>query len=289
MQTIPANKMKTTNHLNRLHEDLSYSLNWISSDPEKSTRLETLLFESFNAAGDNGVEIIDKILRRCVYLSTQDYEESIEEIAKHLVGSFNHETTLVCATTADTDADSAQKVLYDLKSVLAAMGLVTIKSCNRHDRAYSYKGQYSDLLLVDEFVGTGQSLRGRTERIRRQFRENSKPAPRIHAAVIAAMEDGISECERSLDSIWAAHKLKKGIYGHAKEDERAREYLAMNHLEDALEQTYNGIPLPRLGYGSSEAIYGRSKGNCPNNVFPVLWWPTTATASKRKPFFPRSF
>lgn len=269
-------------------DHLALSIPWIGTDPQKIERLSELLSEAITHAGQFGSTLVSRLIERFTYLSFDEYEQQIFHIARYLSEEFDLERTVLCATTGDRTKDSAQKVLYDLTSALAAIGRYKLITLNRYDSLVKEKAAFDQAVLVDEFIGTGTSLAGRVRAIRRQFRDASRAAPKIHAIAIVGMTVGLRSIAPLFESLNVCIALSKGIMNHAPPEQLLQEYSTMEILESALASASHGHALPRLGYGQSEALYSRRSGSCPNNVLPIFWWPELTGPTPRTPLFPRA-
>lgn len=270
---------------------LCLEISWLSSDEERIERLNMLLGEVASVSSDSGIQLVSKLLRRYVFLTSEDYEQRIYSMAKNISERFDLATSVICATTGDRNKDSAQKILYDINSVFPLLGCFKTKTLNRYDAAFDNFKKDSSLkviILVDEFVGTGSTVVGRVNRIKSQFTSASKPVPLINFVGLAGMEFGLGEVEKVVDSLHVEISLKKGISQLSSEMEMIDDYCVMDSLELNLSSDYQGTALPNRGYGSSEALFARKGGSCPNNVFPLFWWPRLKDQEMRRPLFPRS-
>lgn len=270
---------------------LTLEIHWLGSDEDRVRRLEALFGEVASVTGESGVRLISRLIERCVYLTSDDYDRRIFSMAERIAQSFDFTTSVICATTGDRSKDSAQKILYDLNSSLATLNHFRVKTLNRYDAAFdSFKKDpaLKTIVLVDEFVGTGGTIVNRVSRIQSQFAGAGKSVPLIHFVGLAGMEFGLVEVGKVVQSLHVELLLKKGIEQLSKSTEISGDYLLMDALESNLSAEFDDIELPRRGYGSSEALFARKNGNCPNNVFPVFWWPQLGDLSMRRPFFPRS-
>ena len=90
-------------------------------------------------------------------------------------------------------------------------------------------------------------------------------------------------------SSMVVYRLKPGLSGYMNGADLLEALQQMEVFEDRLEQVFSDLDLPRLGWGKAEALYSRHRGNCPNNVFPIFWWPASKGNILRKPIFPRTF
>lgn len=249
--------------------------------------LRSLLSEALNASGAAGQELVIDLLERYTYLNRLDYDKAIECIAEYIVSDFDLGKTLLCATTADHEKDSAQAVLYDLATTMGLLGHTKILTANRYDRAQKFAGTVDDIILVDEFLGTGRSIIGRIQTIARVFLGKGIPTPRMHAIVIAGMDFGLRRVSQHACAVHTYYALKPGIRGFAKDASLSSAYASMNTIEDTLAPELHGYHIPKLGDGQCEALYGRDRGNCPNSVFPVFWWPKSKSGQSRPTPFTR--
>jgi len=251
--------------------------------------LEALIADAGNIHGDTGKEFVKNLLERYTYLSRDDYDNGIFDISERLHSNFDMAKTLLCATAADHQKDSAQMVLYDLTTAMGLHGHTKIHSANRYDRAQQFAGQIEDIVLVDEFVGTGRSIIGRVNTIEGHFKQKKIQMPRIHAYVVAAMDFGLEAIQPHVKSIYAHISLKPGLRGFLDGKILEEAYATLDAIEGGLAPTVSGQSLPRHGDGACEALYARKMGNCPNSVLPMFWWPHDHKGMERVRPFTRVF
>lgn len=273
---------------NKTLEKIALSVPWIGKYEYRIVRLESLLREASASSGSAGDALIDQLIQRFSYLTGDEYEEMLICIADYVAGNFDLVDTILCATTADRHKDSAQKVLYDLTSMFALRGFYKVRTLNRYDSLQKEKMPFKSVILVDEFIGSGQSIVGRVATIKRVFGQAGKACPEIHAIAIAGMQDSLRVIESKFSSLNVCVALRRGIAQHASPENICSEYEVMSKLEALLAQISHGEALPSLGYARSEALYSRQNGSCPNNVFPIFWWPELTSGQGRSPLFPRA-
>lgn len=271
----------------QLLENLTLSIPWIGQSALRIARLEALLIEADASCGSPGQDLVASLIRRFTFVTTDEYEALILEMAEYIATSFDMDGTLLCATTADRNKDSAQRVLYDLTSNLAALGLYKVRALNRYD-ALPKENNFHSVVLVDEFIGSGQSIVGRVKAIHRVFKQRGTTPPEIHALALVGMTVSLREIAHNFSSLNVCLALRKGIDQYTSGHRRADEYELMSTLESMLAPVSHGESLPSLGYAALEALYSRHAGSCPNNVFPVFWWPELLGPKPRQPLFPRA-
>jgi hypothetical protein len=269
-------------------EEINWKIFEGGSTPLRNA-LEALIGDAGVAHGSIGEDFVKDLLRRYTYFSRDDYDAGIFELAQKIHGRFDMGKTLLCATAADHQKDSAQMVLYDLTTAMGFYGHLNIHSANRYDRAQKFAGRIDDIVLVDEFVGTGRSIVGRVTSISKQFQDKNIAIPNIHAFVIAGMDFGIDIIREKVASVHAHKLLKPGLRGFLNGQSLIDAYLTLDAIEGGLASIVEGQTLPSRGDGGCEALYARKMGNCPNSVLPMFWWPQNENGTARNRPFTRVF
>lgn len=260
---------------------------WLGQRPERIASLRILANEAAIIGGNEGMNFLNTLIERLVFLTSDDFDCHIYEMAEYIHDSFDLSTTIICAATADHEKDSGQKVLYDLCSALGVLGHTKIHSVNRYDHVQKAKIIPTDVVLIDEFIGTGRSFLGRSRTMRRQFEASKKHIPKIHGLAIVGMSDGLRGIAHGFETLGVCKSLLKGIQAMSSDHTKSEEYALMSLFEDHLLDNIAGYELPRLGDGACEALYSRNLGNCPNSVFPFFWWPKDSAGNFRNPLFAR--
>lgn len=274
--------------VNKTVERLAVGNSWIGQRPERIRRLRNLLTDAELIGGAHGLDFVDKLIGRVTFLTSDDFDNLIYEMAEYIDQTFALESTVICAATANHEKDSGQKVLYDLCSALGLFGHTKLRTVNRYDHVFRKSGvDITDVVLIDEFIGTGRSLLGRVTTMRNQFNSGKKSVPKFHGLAVAGMSEGLRGIAHGFETLGVCTSLLKGIQGMALRNHMTGEYALMALLEDHLCSTIDGKELPRLGDGACEALYSRSLGNCPNSVFPIFWWSRDSSGRIRNPLFPR--
>lgn len=260
---------------------LSQNQPWLMDRYEE---LENLLWNECDSEDKRNL-VID-LIDRFEYLSSQRYAELIDELAESVTTDpelVEAETQLV-ALAADSGADSSQYVLYNLKTALEKLGWRKYKQVNQFSksfREYKKNNSLKRIVLIDEFVGSGQTVVSRVDEIRRVYQQNGVDDLKICVKVVAATEEGISRIRGEGIDIDSLISLKKGISGEYEYEVARSKIELMCLIENKLYPYCNEEPLPSLGYGQVEALYCRDGGNVPNSVFPIFWWPFSRDGNER--------
>jgi hypothetical protein len=254
--------------------------------------LENLFIEVESTVGSAGSVLLEELLQRYTYISEDLYRQSIYLIAEHINDEFDLSKTILCASTSDRHKDSGQMVMYDVCTALAYNHKHTkVRDLNRYDIVIKHikkkKLDITSIILLDEFVGSGQSMLGRVNKIKDDSVKSKSFLPEIHIFSVAGMNIGLKRVQPHVASIYSCHTLHQGIRGYMKLKDQDFAYQLIDHFENTLNPVVENQELPRRGYEASEALYARDFGNCPNNVFPMFWWPELIDGTKRNPPFSR--
>lgn len=252
---------------------------------KKTEALYHLLFTECDT--DPKRKLIVELLDRFTHITESKYSEIIRKFAEDIITipGISDETTIVTATAADSGSDSSQRVLYDLKLILEENQWRKYKHINQYGAAYrTYKASpsHNNIVLIDEFIGSGRSAIGRVNAIKRQFSDAGVVDYKIYVRSLAAMEQGIKALTDANIDAHAQVLLRKGISDYSTGAEIETQLNLMRDLEGNLSLKYEDREMPSLGYGEAESLYTRDGGNTPNNVFPIFWWPFVRDGSSRK-------
>lgn len=141
-----------------------------------------------------------------------------------------------------------------------------------------------NIVLFDDFVGTGKKMVRKIAWITKILHDKGIEKFSVYCACFSGMEFGLKHLtDASKVPVFFSISLKKGITERYADDELTAAIDNMNALEEQLAPSYKSKKLAdyNLGYERSESLYCATNDNCPNNVFPVLWW---ALRKDKKPF-----
>ena len=218
-------------------------------------------------------ELVHSLLERFNYIDDNYYQFLLEEIAEYLEDNIeDFSKTQFVALAYDANTDSSQKILYDLSNTLALRKIKGFESINQFGKAVSYfKKGYTNLVFIDEFIGSGRTLKGRNDWITKNLDLENQP----HYIFLAGLKSSIDSLNEL--SIFCPLQMNKGITEYYEEEELSNNLQNMVNLESNLCPVINDKKLEdySFGYGKAEALYTLEgcRGNTPNNVFPIFWWP----------------
>jgi hypothetical protein len=244
---------------------------------DKVYELQELLFSDCNSEEER--ELILELLERFTHVSYKRFSELINMLVEDIATDPNLEdkTTQVVAMTGDYSSDSAQFVTYALKAPFEKMKWrehITVTNFQRAYKEFNKHGKkHTNIVLVDEFVGSGKTIVGRVNTLKKLFNDNGVTNIKIYVKVIAASSIGVKKAKESDVDLTSYLVLEQGISEHNDAAEAARKLALMDRLESILSTSYKNRALPCRGYGGTESLYTRDDGNTPNSVFPIFWWP----------------
>ena len=244
---------------------------------DKTDELSKLLYSDCKTSEEQ--ELIIELLDRFTHISNENFSIQINELVDDIVTDPNLEdkTTQIVAMTGDYNSDSAQFVIYALKAPFEKRKWrehITVTNFKQAYDEFEKRGKkHINIILVDEFVGSGKTIVGRVKKIKELFHEKGVLNIKIKVKVIAASSVGVKKAKEEDIDLTANIVINKGISEYYDTDEAARKLALMDKLEGILSTSYNAKNLPKFGYGNTEALYARDDGNTPNNVFPIFWWP----------------
>ena len=252
---------------------------------------EEAVYELLNqeCRGPHQRALICELLTRFRYFDGDDHRNAVGDLIAHIVDNWALEEsrTLIAAATRDDDPDSGQMIVQIMKPFLAEKNWNHAKLLNRVTRCAKHIRHRPNVVIVDEFAGTGHTMVRRCKELRRQLHEyaHSKGFDlrlEIRVALVFAMNHAVQRIRRDAGvEVYAVHEMQRGISdtfsGKALKKARRR----MWRLEAGLKEIIDREKLPHFGWGAAEALFG-SPYNAPNSVFPIFWWPKSKDSSDRK-------
>lgn len=222
--------------------------------------------------------LLERLITDFHYFTSSDLQSGAEKIASHITSDWklNPKQTLIVATTDDDRTDGAQVLIKSLEAALSKeRPKYTIK--NRLGFAFDKEAdainQKNNLILIDDFIGTGDKICKLISRIK----EHTKTINSIYVASLAGMKFGIQKIEATSQCrVYCPNHFDKGI-SDIQDATKIRTYTdAMIELEQAI---ITPMKFPRderersysFGYSQSEALFVLEGFTVPNNVFPIFW------------------
>lgn len=235
-------------------------------------------------SNEQETDLLCDLLRRHIHLRQDEFATHLESIPNQIVNEWKlpEDETQVVATTTDRSPDSGQLVIQSLKPLFVQCGWTKPKLANRQTAVLELIEQRPNVVIVDDFSGTGNTIVNVIQDIRRRCDQKGVAHPRsVYVCLVAAMEAAVATIESEGATVFAPIKLKKGINDYFAGQDLTDSIACMLELESRLAPKVHNRKLPSFGWGQAEALFSIDRQNTPNSVFPVFWWPETIDKRNR--------
>jgi hypothetical protein len=240
------------------------------------------------------INLISELIQKIKYLTSRERTTYWDHMADYIINNWalNVDKTQISAIADDYEPDSSQAVVQALKAPLSKKGWRSVLIKNQIGKTVENIIDRPNVVLVDEFIGSGDTILRRVKKLRSNCTEfmranNVVIELNVKVCVLACMESAKSRLETKNIDVYAELWLKKGITDFYFGVERRKAYRNMLTIEKRLDQTKDSskIYFP-FGYKKTEALYATDEGNAVNCMFPIFWWPYTPYG-ERKTLFTR--
>ncbi|MFB2121695.1 hypothetical protein [Parapedobacter sp. 2B3] len=243
--------------------------NWLNS---KEAEIDQLLKLCNNEGKEN---LVFKLLSDFSYLNNDNLSMLLNDIATYIINEtgFVQKETQILAITQDDNADSGQKMLDQIKVPLFKLGWRSPELVNNFSKvAKRFNKGLNKIVIVDEFVGSGKTLRGKLNFLQGVLNGDYQ----VKFCFLAGIKTTIDQLRGEGVDIFCPLQLTKGISESFAGVELKKAEDNMLELELELAEKINDKQLfdYSFGYGGAEALYTMEgcNGNTPNSVFPIFWW-----------------
>lgn len=235
-------------------------------------------------------ELILNLLSDFYFLNDTTIKKYLDAIADFIINDsgFKEESTQIASLTWDDEADSSQSILQGFKLFLFQKNWSNIKTVNKFGDIFkNHKKGKTQIILIDEFVGSGKTIMGRID-----FLEKNVNGPfELICCFQAGMKHGIDKIIARGYKVFCTLTLDKGIEEKYKTPEKEAAIERMKSIESKLAEKINENELIKysFGYNDAQALYSAEGqlGNTPNSVFPAFWWPRLKNGDARKTLLTR--
>ncbi|HZV71034.1 MAG TPA: hypothetical protein VFG10_15880 [Saprospiraceae bacterium] len=255
---------------------------WLEYEPQA-------LFELWSLSDNNEQKsLLESLINNFSFIDSNKLRAAGYLIANHIekVWNFNSSNTYLSATCDDSKPDGSQSLIQSLKNKFS----ITWKENNFFNSlpvAANNIGDNNNLILVDDFIGTGDTIIRKLQYLKNTLIERDINGTTIKIVSLATMNFAKDSLNNLGIDYYSTLWLKKGISELVNEEIRDVAINSMTQLEDKLKKNSNGRRMPNFGYKRSEALFALEAYNVPNNVFPVFWWPYLKDGILRRTIFNR--
>lgn len=226
--------------------------------------------------------VVEYVLKKLAYMRSSDLQTGAAQAAKVICQSWNlqPDNTLVVGLAEPNKTCGSSAYIRTIENELDRTWNSKIHTVFKS--AFRHKGMNTNLVLVDDFIGTGKKLIDRIT----DLRNNPKTKDYvIYIVSFGGMIEGIERLEKSYcHAIQVHHKQSKCISVGLPAD-ISEEY--SNRMKEMEVRIFANPGKYNFGYMQSEAAFYLESFNIPNNNFPILWSETYADNSSRASLFTR--
>lgn len=260
---------------------------------EKSTELVELLFEECSTEDER--TLMHDLFDRFVFVTQSKMSDYVSLLAEEIVTTpfLAPEDTIIAAMAADASPDSSQFLAQFIKVKLQELGWSKVEIVNTFGSAFKTSKRSGfkrlNIVLVDEFIGSGKTAVSRNNEILKQFSGAGQGANIIIKSIFCSRV-GINFLVKNRINFNYLVEIKRGITDYESSSQLAkRRLLEMKAIEESLSRETGSHKMSEctLGYGQTESLIAVEESNIPNSVFPVFWWPERADGTPRRSLFTR--
>lgn len=220
----------------------------------------------------------------------------LDKIAKDIFGktqewAFNSTNTYIAAIADSNEIDGSIAGLQFIKNKFpSTQGWKERNFYSSITEAANKINNNDNVILFDDFIGTGKTMIKKITYVMESYEKRSVKPNSIKIVSYAAMEFGVRNVKEKFDcEIYAPLLLKRGLTDFETKESLEKKMALMISLESKLGKSFKKLKLKdhSLGYKGSETLFHIYGYNCPNNLFPIFWWPILEDRSGRNTIFQR--
>ena len=238
----------------------------------------------------NQKELIEFLIKNFSVINSEKLKKACKQIAVCIEQTWklSWSNTYLTATCDDSVPDGSQAVLQNLKNKFS-QGWTTSNFFNSLQLALKEISDNTLLLLVDDFIGTGDTIKEKLEYVQKTLKERGLNNVTVKIISVGCMDFAKAKLSSLAVDYFSAYWLKKGISELVDEDKREVASCSMNSLEGKLQKKCKNKSISHFsfGYQRSEALFVLDGFNVPDNVFPIFWWPRLKEGKDRDTLFRR--
>ena len=228
--------------------------------------------ELWNSTGDdiNQKKLILYLIHKFLYVDSSKADEFCAKIVHQIIEEWGLQprNTTITAACDNKNPDGSQLMVQKMKNRFPH-GWREFDFSNSLPEALYRINSNDNLVVCDDFVGTGSTIKRKTEYALKVIRERELENVQLYIVTFAAMRFSKTTVEYPL---YSCEWLLKGISETLTGDNLVVATGIMQEMEGILKHKVGNQYLPKFGYKRSESLYNYENDNIPNNVFPIFWW-----------------
>ncbi|GGG99076.1 phosphoribosyltransferase-like protein [Pedobacter zeae] len=217
-------------------------------------------------------ELLLELTDRYLWISGRDYEENIKEVINQispseLDGLEKLYLFPIIKPSDEGKAKSGITLVYDVKSMMPKlskyrhMSPIALDNFESFQQMSKTKGK-SILFLIDDFIGSGDTLYQCLEEIEKQIALDNN---RLVIATISCQKATYEAIQRKGIKIYSKYLVEKGITDFNDHPFIEEKKALMREIESQIP----GARSFSLGWQESEAVITLKR--TPDNTFPIFW------------------
>lgn len=274
MAAIPPYKQKaepspklTVDTLAKL-ESLFVDKSWIIDKVRKTSLFDRFCSTLLKLSLDEQVFLLD-LSKRFIRIEAGEYANHLETLAHQVRKDYPNSNLIFapCLPKCEIgNVKSAGVALYDMESTpyRYQLGKHFIEKNNIANIAPHIKDD-AIILLVDDFVGTGETALGAVDYVHEVVGKDF-PNDRIKVLSIVTQRTGKNALNAIGIDVYTYRVETKGISDFYTGKDLENAIALMNSIESKIKKLDDKF---KFGYKQSEALVCMKK--CPNNTFPIYW------------------
>lgn len=220
-------------------------------------------------------QLIMDLTRRFTYIPLSEYSKHLQPTIEKYLQLIGRDKKIAVMNGFQKSDFGKVKSNYLISYQFKGLNLVTNINWGRHkpriiDNIKSLlqtkNTKELELLLVDDFIGSGETIESAYNFIYKRLNVHKKDMPHVTVVSIVAMQQAVDLMDKMGIKIVASKILNRGI----SDAYSGTELVKATYLMDNIEKRLNVKPEFKFGYHQSEALVCMER--CPNNTFPFFWF-----------------
>lgn len=230
----------------------------------------------------NSLDALEYILSNLRYCTSSDLEEGAIEAADVTLNQWklNPADTILTGVAERGKTCGSSAYVRAIETRLPRSWKDSIHTT--FDSAFRHRNEKRNLLLVDDFVGSGEKISTRIDRLL----SNPKTKDyQIHVISFAGMDSGLTAIADKINNRLHSHLILEKCFKNVTPAEKLSAFYSS--IDSFEKNIFDQPGKYSLGYAHSETAFYLEGFNIPNNNFPILWWEEYANKSERITLFRR--
>lgn len=232
----------------------------------------------------NQKKLILYLIHKFLYVDSNKADEYCSLIAHQITEEWGlpPKNTTITAACDNANPDGSQLMVQKLKNRFPFYWHEFNFSNSLPYALHNKLNSNDNLVICDDFVGTGSTIVRKTEYALKVISERHLENVHIFIVSFAAMQFSKNVVAYPF---YSCEWLPKGLSETLNGDNLLVATKIMEEMERILNPKIGRQYLPKFGYKRSESLYNYENDNIPNNVFPIFWWKKYRDNRFRLPMF----